>query len=1109
MSASPGTALLTRLDSLAYPARARLLASHACRLPHADLRELLGELWSGDTDHRHIALTMGVAARDGRSVRTGLADTDRGIVARSLRAAVALGVETPRLTALLDDAPAGTRARLYRLARNDTPLAEAIIGPVRARYGDREAARVLPGCEGDTVARLLPELSYALTGWKFLAGRHPGPVLDEAGRLLAEFAGPARDAWWSRRGRAVLTTARHAPEDLLALLERHPGLPAVSETAWAVGLLAVRRPERVVRLLTDPAQTGLRAARSRPSLLRRIAGLDTVVLTGFAHALDGDGELAALLDALPPSRRSELFDAVRPDLTDPIGDPLLSALPHARQTAEARRCLALPQIAQDAGQRLWFTARLPFEEAFPAIAEATRSHRAEERAEAYRLLFECAVRSNDPTALGTALGALGRLRNEQDPVRESAVGAIAAVPAHRFEASHLATLEELATGVAEARDASWMTLDALGRLATTVLAERGEVAPLRVWATRTLDRLFANRMPPLPRLDRALRRGQEHAFAEAVLPWLTACADRAHFDPLFAVANALGKRARGVRGLQALLRRAVSPRNLVPVMLQGIRLWLDDPATRDTRVEEVVGEDSSTVAMPPVWNILSARRTDLLDLVLPGPPHGRLIAEGAPWVPSIRFPGRMLPRQRDVCARLLAEAAADAGAQRYSRVQAIHAVADVPGGDTVVSRYLGSPDVVLAEAALAALAHTGDPEHALDVSLTEFDGDRARVAAYAAGRAASFVHPSRLGPKLTGALADGRKVTSRKEAARLLSRLAVPAAMDALAAAWRPGTHRDVKAAIVSAVRLQLDDPRAWQILDDAVAGDETAVATAVLAIGPLDTAPRHRTRYGGLVSVLCAHPRPLIAVAAWAAYPSWAPWAPEAGGLLVGALADLDERVHWRIAARSLAAMLHTAPDSEALEQAVAGLLDAEAADTRPEACDRDRPSAQRLDALVSAAVAHADTALSPAGRAALARAGGILAERPDHLAGAARLLIASSGLTSAVPGAIAEDLASVADLLAGRPVTASRVAGEILAAASRRPHGDARAFRPAAETLAERGDLPAGLFALALADGGSRVGSGRRGADPPWRDLLLRLRGHAEAEVRAAALALFTTQE
>src|SRR5205823_4862696 len=130
-----------------------------------------------------------------------------------------------------------------------------------------------------------------------------------------------------------------------------------------------------------------------------------------------------------------------------------------------------------------------------------------------------------------------------------------------------------------------------------------------------------------------------------------------------------------------------------------------------------------------------------------------------------------------------------------------------PGvGWDAVRSLVDSDRVRLAEAALGALVHTDRPAEALPILLAQAGDDRARVGMYAASRAARHVRPSELLPILSGiglaAPGEGVKVTSRKEALRLLTALAVPDGPVVLAQAWRrEGQHRDVRAAVVSAAR--------------------------------------------------------------------------------------------------------------------------------------------------------------------------------------------------------------------------------------------------------------------------------------------------------------------
>lgn len=96
-------------------------------------------------------------------------------------------------------------------------------------------------------------------------------------------------------------------------------------------------------------------------------------------------------------------------------------------------------------------------------------------------------------------------------------------------------------------------------------------------------------MPALGRVDGQLRHGQEHEFFHAVRDWLEGGLRRGAYEPLFAVARALGRRAWQLPALQDMRRRSVDPGNVSAVMRKGITLWLADPKARSQRVPVVPG----------------------------------------------------------------------------------------------------------------------------------------------------------------------------------------------------------------------------------------------------------------------------------------------------------------------------------------------------------------------------------------------------------------------------------------------------------------------------------------------------------------------------------------
>jgi hypothetical protein len=100
----------------------------------------------------------------------------------------------------------------------------------------------------------------------------------------------------------------------------------------------------------------------------------------------------------------------------------------------------------------------------------------------------------------------------------------------------------------------------------------------------------------------------------------------------------------------------------------------------------------------------------------------------------------------------------------------------------------------------------------------------------------------------------------------------------------------------------------------------------------------------------------------------------------------------------------------------------------------------------------------------------------------------------------AFADDLCAIADLLGDRPVLAARTARngiDRLHGYSRVDRSDPALLLPAANRLADRSDLAAGLLAVAL----TRIAGHRTEWAPEWRRILLRLRASPHVEVAQEA--------
>jgi hypothetical protein len=249
----------------------------------------------------------------------------------------------------------------------------------------------------------------------------------------------------------------------------------------------------------------------------------------------------------------------------------MRVLTHDARVGEARRSLALARVAENEQTTLRYTAYLPFDEAKAALAKAAARHLAEERAAGYELLVQCAARSGDAATVSRALAMLTRLRNEQDPVRGRAIGALSALPGRLFATDQVQVLAELTRDAVVARDASMATRAALGRLAVRVLAWRSDVPELVGWVVSALDQLYGTgRLPSFGRLDTVLRRGQEREFFAAVRGWIEEAVARANFWPLFTTTRALGRRAWRVDALQTLLESPLHEGNTAQVNREAI-----------------------------------------------------------------------------------------------------------------------------------------------------------------------------------------------------------------------------------------------------------------------------------------------------------------------------------------------------------------------------------------------------------------------------------------------------------------------------------------------------------------------------------------------------------
>jgi hypothetical protein len=1104
--------LLHDIDRLTPAARIERVVSLARQLQATDpagLSTILADLFAGDAFGRRLAVLMAEVAGRSDVLRAAAADPDSAVAGQAL---ISSQLPDAAIIEILQSGALQWRRLIYRRLRRDrrADLAVRMLPTVRERWGDEQAAALLPACDATTVTALLPELAYQVANWTTLAARHPGVVTSFAETDLAGLDPAATRRWWVENSNLIEALVEVAPAAALDLAERHLSGPLPAALGRRLIRLLGVDPARVIALLIAEPQraaaiTHLRLSRTAS---QRLAGVEPALLATFLRAVNARPEmLRSVLRAVPPVRRPELFDLVhagRSTATAVIPFEHLALLPVPRRHAEARRMLTLPEVTRYPATERAVVAYLPTAEARPRLEAVIGSPDPDERADGYRLLIEHAGREYDETQVVELLTWLSRIRNERDPVRAGVLRAVARLPFRLLVPAAIPALERLVRDTLNARDASPASLAALADLGFRVLwqsaAHLADADPagrvLAEWALATEEQLggwHPDALIPGHHLLSGLRRGHETILWQYIRRPIEAALDRGQPWPLLRLAAELDRRAWPLTELQEMLGRVTRFAH-DGMIREAVRLWLAPPATRNERAGQLVSADPSTIRLEPVWNVVKLRRTDLLDrYVLRGKPlSGRFATKGW-WLPQVPAAVVLLwsSGQQAAYRTLLRRALADQGLPRWSRAQTARALATVPGGGVdAVQLLIDGDDELVAEAALTGLARSFRPDRALRVLLSNLDGGRARVTIYAASRCARFVSPQILAELLPPLLAESPKVVVRKEIAHLLAATRPPGALAALVAAWnRPDQHRDVKIAVAGSLVPFIADPRVAEALREAAASPDEHLALAVAGVSWRQVPPGERPRYATLVRHVAGHPHGPTAAAAVTALGDWFRWAPGAGDDLRARLLELDRLDVWRAAATCAArpAVWTVAPDLPA--ELATGLI--EHLDDGPDAGPMsDRPAHQRLDVLVDLICWQADDLRltpDPGLRLSAALAGQGLAVE------AARLLV----LLAEPAGGVETYLEAAADLLPDRPVAAAHLAEDL-------PPGDWTLDRvgDTVDRLARRPDTAAGLFAVAAV----RAAGERSGWTEPWAHRLRGLRRHAQPDIRDAALRVRT---
>lgn len=1090
--------LMRGLDRLDHHERLASLIEQGRALSSAEANAWIEALAGGDVQRRRLALHLAHLRRE--LAPAWAAVDDPSLSVRSFAAKLIGRYADTIASELLDRLDAASLATLLRelCRRGRASVAEGLVEGLLARERVAEAAVLLPVCRPAWIVEHLDRAAWPELVWLRLARYRPELVID---RITAMFAAsPDRpDLVWRRFGYPVWARlARERPQAVMAWLDRHADAESLpNELILALPELAGVDPGWVVgtlgRRVAWVARVGL-----PKRLARQIREVDDDTLAPLCRGLArlAPAQLGSLLAQLPYPRRGSAFELATASLeTARIEWPtsLLAILPTPLRDREAARMLTLARAQTDAAWRRELLGLREIGAVRELLEREGRAAQATDRAQAHEALIRSTARSR--AGMPETLAWLGRLRNEQDPVRQVVLAALAGVPGHRFDDP--AALDLVIAPLFDARDTSHLTRNYAAQIAHRLMTTHATTPSSAMfgYALSVLERLAGQSgTPALPRLDRNLPRGAELAIVAALLPWIEAAKQRQQDHHVFALWNALGKRAWQVPALAKLLADMIWHGHKANAAWTA-QLWIADPATRDERVRELVKRDRSALYIHAVFVHCHRRRQTLLvDRLTDKPPRGRFHDGKVAIVPSVsggfeRWPTPLQQQYVDLIGK--AEAAPKQFSQHRAALVALRARVPITRAEDLADA-LASSDVPVQEAALAGLVWLDDPRPALAILLEHLDGDRARVAMYAMPRLARLLPRDRFVDALAELLARPKlKVTVHKEIVRLLGQLATPRSLALLRGVWAQPLHRDVRIATLHAARSLLGHAEAWVLLGEAARDPDEDLARALVEVPMVTVAQAHRARYLAVMVEVADHASPIARASLFAGLlQGWASVDPVAVATLAArVITRLDPHDPWRLAARVMAEGGRSSVTHETIVSAIQTLIAASERDVAP-AGERDRMAHQRLLGATESLMGDRH----PTSFALLERLADALATNPHTWTIAAGLRLAATANPA---------LARVCvELLDHSPTPRQRIAVEQAARAAALV--DARDWSSEdalaqVETLEQRG---AGLVAVAmLASFGPRWGWGAA-----WTKVLARLREHpSDVDVRLAARGLW----
>jgi hypothetical protein len=566
----------------------------------AKAERLLRDWRTGGFTQRLLATFACHGSRDSAALVVMTADPSRMIARIALSVLCDVGDDNSLLAALRAIAPKQAAKALFWLGRRRLRVVDHFVTE-RAEANDASAWPLVPLASPAVLDRFFADAAE-LGGeifWRRLAVMHPARAATEIiARLNAATSPDGLLFWYARIVLAILSNSQ--PDTALTVvnaLRRHMPLASI-----ALHTLVGRRPIAIADLILSSTEA---ASVSFERVAHRLATARIIAL--FRRAAYYLGNPDRWLARLPAADREAIYRELAPVWTAVDGVVpvfILRRLPSALRAGEARRVLALPDLATRPLQQLPYAALLPWAEAREQVKLWLGHPEAENRAAS--LVALCEATRFQRTRLADLLELLTARKHEQDPVRLAFLGTLAVLPPGRWRAEHLPALAQVIRDALDAADLSSGSTVALGRLIFSLLPFHPE------WTVKQLAELTRERGFPAW-TGRLLTPEEVRRIAPPLTPIIRAWVGSKREYNIIALATNVDRRLPHWPELIEVLERLIRKATHSSTSAGAMALIAEHHrAVRERVIVAALKRDESWVLQPAVMNFLHSRRQDLL-----------------------------------------------------------------------------------------------------------------------------------------------------------------------------------------------------------------------------------------------------------------------------------------------------------------------------------------------------------------------------------------------------------------------------------------------------------------------------------------------------------------